>query len=172
MGATLGELCANMNRLKGKIWSQMEEMEADLVKDPFPESSLRKKLENMETDWSKAKDCHDDFFDDFFFGLTSTKDDHRAYEVFQAHYLELSGWTKEALEDYRVEEQAKEAALKEVLAKEADLKEEQVQKAVRKKVVMVGQRILACERGILAKAGAEAAEKAELVNSGKETSAG
>ena len=37
---------------------------------------------------------------------------------------------------------------------------------------MVGQPISACERAILAKAGAEAAEKAELVNSGKETSAG
>ena len=116
-----------MNLLKGKIWSQMEEMEADLVKDPFPESSLRKKLEDVETDWSKAENYEDDFYDH---DLTLTMDDRFAYEVFQAHYLELSGRVKDALEDHRLEEQAKVAALKEVLAKEAALKEEQVQKAV------------------------------------------
>ena len=132
MGSTLGELRANMNLLKGKIWSQMEEIEADLVKDPFPESSVQKKLENMETDWSKAVNYEDDFYDH---SLASTKDDRFAFEVFQAHYLELSGWVKDALQDHRLEEQAKEAALKEVLAREAALKEEQVQKAVREVVV-------------------------------------
>ena len=96
----------------------------------------------METDWNKAETYYDHFYDH---SLTLTKDDRLAYEVFQAHYLELSGRVKDALEDYRVEEQAKEAALKEVLAKEAALKEVQVKKAVLDKVVMVGQRISARE---------------------------
>ena len=70
MGASLGDLRADMNRLKGKIRSQMELMEADLVKDPFPEFSLRRKLENVETDWNKAENYYDHFYDH---SLTSTK---------------------------------------------------------------------------------------------------
>ena len=50
-----------MNCLKGKIWSQMELMEADLVKTPFPEFSLQRKLENVETDWNKAETYYDLF---------------------------------------------------------------------------------------------------------------
>ena len=75
MGASLGELRADMNRLKAKIRSQMEAMEADLIEVPFPEFSLRRKLENVETDWNKAEDYHDHFYDH---SLTLTKDDRLA----------------------------------------------------------------------------------------------
>ena len=81
-----------------------------------------------------------------------TKDDRLAYEEFQTHYLELSGRVEDALEDYHLEKQAKEAALK----------EEQVQKRVLEKVIMVGQRISACEQAILAKTEAKATEEASV----------
>ena len=105
MGATLGELRANMNCLKGKIWSQMELMEADLVKVPFPEFSLRRKLENVETDWNKAENYYDHFYDHI---LTLTEDDCLAYEEFQTRYLDLNGQVEDALEEHRLEEEARE----------------------------------------------------------------
>ena len=54
MGATLGELRASINGLKGKIRSQMESMEVDLLKDTFPKRSLVRKLGKAETDWNKV----------------------------------------------------------------------------------------------------------------------
>ena len=83
----------------------MELMEADLVKDPFPEFSLRRKLENVETDWNKAENYYDHFYDH---SLTLTEDDRLAYEEFQTRYLDLSGRVEDALEDYRLEEEARE----------------------------------------------------------------
>ena len=50
------------------------------------------------------------------------------------------------------------------------LKKEQVNKAVRDKVVRIGQGVSACEQAILAKTETKDEEKAELISSGKETS--
>ena len=87
-----------MNRLKGKIRSQMEVMEADLLKDPFPKFSLRRKLGNAETDWNKVKN--------FYVHIQTltedeqAEDDRLAYEEFQTRYLDLNGRVEDALEEH------------------------------------------------------------------------
>ena len=104
--ATQGKLRAAMNRLEGKIRSQMEVMEADLLKDPFPKFSLRRKLGNAETDWNKVEN--------FYVHIQTltedeqAEDDRLAYEELQTRYLDLSGGVGDVLEDYRLEEEARE----------------------------------------------------------------
>ena len=106
MGATLGELRASINRLKGKIRSQMESMEVDLLKDTFPKRSLVRKLGNAETDWNKVENY-------FTHILTlvedgQAEDDRLAYEEFQTQYLDISGRVTDALEQNRLEEETRE----------------------------------------------------------------
>ena len=106
MGATLGELRAAMNRLKGKIRSQMESMEVNLLKDTFPKRSLVRKLGNAETDWNKVENY-------FTHILTlvedgQAEDDRLAYEEFQTRYLTLKGRAEDALDGHQVEEEARE----------------------------------------------------------------
>ena len=98
MGATLGELCANMNCLKGKIWNQMELMEADLVKVPFPEFSLRRKLGKAETIWNEIENLYDHL-------CTMTNEDQAeldcvAFEDFQTRYIDLFGGVEDAPEEH------------------------------------------------------------------------
>ena len=98
MGATLGELRAAMNCLKGTLRSQMKMMEADLRNDPFPKLSLLRELRNAETEWNKVEDCYDHI-------LTMTGDEHAednclAYEEFQTCYLDLNDRVEDALEEH------------------------------------------------------------------------
>ena len=95
-----------MNRLKGKIRSQMVVMEADLLKEPFPKRSLVRKLGNAETDWNKVENY-------FTHILTliedeQAEDDRLAYEEFQTQYLDISGRVTDALEENRLEEETHE----------------------------------------------------------------
>ena len=97
MGATLGELRASIYRLKGKIRSQMESMEADLVKPTFPRRSLVRKLGKAKTDWNKVENY-------FTHILTlvedgQAEDDRLAYEELQTQYLDISGRVMDALEE-------------------------------------------------------------------------
>ena len=78
MGATLAELRAAMNRLKGTLRSQMKIMEADLRKDPFPKLSLLRELGNAETEWNKVEDCYNQILT--VTGDERADDDHLAYE--------------------------------------------------------------------------------------------
>ena len=84
----------------------MEVMEADLLKDPFPKFLLQRKLGNAETDWNKVEN--------FYVHIQTltedeqAEDDRLAYEEFQTCYLDLSGRVEDALEDYRLEEEARE----------------------------------------------------------------
>ena len=104
MGATLGELRAAMNRLKGTLRSQMKMMEADLRKDPFPKLSLLRELGNAETEWNKVEDCYVHI-------LTLTEDeqvedDRLAYEELRTLYTDLNDRVEDALDDHRLEEEA------------------------------------------------------------------
>ena len=78
MGATLGELKAAMNRLKGKLRSQMEAMEADLLKEQFPKRSLARNLGIAETDWNKVENYHTHI-------LTLIKDEQQAEDTTLAY---------------------------------------------------------------------------------------
>ena len=103
MGATLGELRAAMNRLKGKIRSQMVVMEADLLKEPFPKRSLVRKLGNAETDWNKVEN--------YYVHIRTMTDDAQAevdrvaYEEFETCYLDLKDRVEDALEEHQIEEE-------------------------------------------------------------------
>ena len=106
MAATQGELHAAMNRLKGKIRSQMEVMEAELVKEPFPKLSLRRKLGNAETEWNKVENYYvhiRTMTDD-----DQAEDDRVAFEEFQTRYLDINGRVEDALEEHRLEEETHE----------------------------------------------------------------
>ena len=59
----------------------------------------------MDTDWNKAEDYCDHFYDH---SLTLTEDDLFAYEEFQTHYLDLCDRVEDALEDYRLDKEARE----------------------------------------------------------------
>ena len=84
----------------------MEVMEADMVKDPFPKLSLRRKLGNVETDWNKVEN--------FYVHIQTltedeqAEDDCLAYEEFQTHSLDLNGRVEDALEEHRIEEETRE----------------------------------------------------------------
>ena len=104
MGATLGEIRAAMNRLKGKIRSQMEVMEAELGKEQFPKRSLARKLGHAETDWNKVEDY-------YMHILTliieqEAEDGCLAHEQFQTQYLTLIGQVQDAIDTLREEEEA------------------------------------------------------------------
>ena len=106
MGATLGELRAAMNRLKDSLRSQMKTMEADLRKDPFPMLSLLTELWDAASEWSKVEDCHRHIL-----ALTEgeqAKDERLAHVEFQAHYIDLNDRVEDALDDHRLEEEARE----------------------------------------------------------------
>ena len=104
MGATLGELRAAMNRLKGTLRSQMKMMEADLRKDPFPKLSLLRELGNAETEWNKVQDCYDHILT--MTGDKQAEDDHLAYEELQTCYCNLNEQVMDALEEHQEEEEA------------------------------------------------------------------
>ena len=81
-------------------------MEADLVKDPFPKLLLRRKLGNAETDWNKVENYYvhiRTMTDD-----DQAEDDRIAYEEFQTRYDDLHDRVEDALEDYRLDEEARE----------------------------------------------------------------
>ena len=110
MGATIGELRAAMNRLRGKLKAQMEVMEADLQKEQFPKRSLIRKLGIAETDWNKIENYYTHI-------LTLVEDEQEAedgrlaYEEFQTQYLNLNGRVQDALDEHRVAEEAREQDL-------------------------------------------------------------
>ena len=106
MGATLGELKAAMNRLKGKLRSQMEVMEADLAKEPFPKRSLIRKLGNAETDWNKVENYYTHILT--LIEEEQAEADRLAYEEFQTQYLNLNGRVQDALDAHREEEEDRE----------------------------------------------------------------
>ena len=106
MGATLGEIRAAMNRLKGKIRSQMEVMEAELGEELFPKQSLARTLGRAETDWNKVEDY-------YMHKLTlideqEAEDGRLAHEQFQTQYLTLIGRVQDALDKHREEKEARE----------------------------------------------------------------
>ena len=84
----------------------MEVMEADLVKEPFPKLSLRRKLGNAETDWNKVEN--------FYVHIRTMTDDDQAevdrvaYEEFETRYLDLKGRVEDALEEHQIEEEGHE----------------------------------------------------------------
>ena len=99
MGATIGELRAAMNQLKGKLKAQMDVMEADLLKEQFPKRSLVRKLGIVETDWNKVENYYTHI-------LTLVEDEQEAedgrlaYEEFQTQYLNLNGRVQDALDEH------------------------------------------------------------------------
>ena len=105
MGATIGELRAAMNRLKGKLKSQMEAMEADLQKEQFPKRSLVRKLGIAETDWNKVENYYTHILT-LVENEQEVEDGCLAYEEFQTKYLELTGQVQDALDTHREEEDA------------------------------------------------------------------
>ena len=57
MGMVLPELRANMVRLRKSLWTQMQDMEAELKRVPLPQSLLTKLCES-ESKWHKIEQCH------------------------------------------------------------------------------------------------------------------
>ena len=95
-----------MSRLKESLWSQMKTMEADLRKDPFPKLTLQKGLGDAETEWNEIKDYHRHIL-----ALTEgkqAKDERLAHVEFQTRYIDLNGRVEDALDDHRLEEEARE----------------------------------------------------------------
>ena len=104
MGATLDQLRAAMHRLKGKIKSQMEVMEAELGKEQRLKRSLARKLGHAETDWNKVEDY-------YMRSLTLITEQEAevgrlAHEQFQNQYLTLIGRVQDAIDTLREEEEA------------------------------------------------------------------
>ena len=96
MGATLGKIRAAMNRLKGKIRSQMEVMEAELGKEQLLRRSLARKLGHAETDWNKVED----YYTHILTLITEQEAEEGclANEQFQTQYLPLMGLVQDALD--------------------------------------------------------------------------
>ena len=95
MGSTLAEVRASMDRLKGKVRSQLEAMEADLAKVPFPEHSLMMKLGNAMTDQNEVGNLYERIL-----VLTECKhheDEYPAFEEFQIQYLTTKNRVQVAL---------------------------------------------------------------------------
>ena len=80
MGSTLREVRATMERLKGNVRSQVEAMEADLVKVPFPEHLLTMKLGKAEIDRSEVGDLYECIL--VLNELKQTKDESLAFQEF------------------------------------------------------------------------------------------
>ena len=57
MGTFLPELRANMVRLRESLWTQLQDMEADLKRVPLPQSLLKKLCES-ESKWHEIEQCH------------------------------------------------------------------------------------------------------------------
>ena len=87
-----------MNRLKGKLKSQMEAMEADLLKEQFPKRSLVRKLGIAETDWNEVENCYEHILT--LIEDEQAEDDRLAYEEFQTRYLNLNSRVKDALDEH------------------------------------------------------------------------
>ena len=175
--------------LKGKVDVRLSEIRKTLANHPISTAMLTTRIDDLDWAWIEFNDQHN---------RVSVVSGRGCLQGLQAYHAALkSRYVADVDIAYATlrEEQAKrkpaleeeleiEAALKEDQEMKAArtiqlawrrcsaLKEEHVQKAVLEKVVMVGQRILACERAILAKTGAKAAEKAKLSNSSNEPSAG
>ena len=98
MGATLGELKATMNHLKGNLRSQMEAMEADLVKVPFPEYLLTMKLRNAETDRNEVGNLYERIL--VLTELKQTEDERLAFEEFEIQYRTTSVRVRVALDTH------------------------------------------------------------------------
>ena len=96
MGATLGEIRAAMNRLKGKIRSQMEVMEVELGKEQLLRRSLSRKLGHAETDWNKIEDYYTHILT--LITEQEAEDGRLAHEQFQTQYLTLIGRVQDALD--------------------------------------------------------------------------
>ena len=106
--ATQAELCAAMERLKGKLRNLMEVMETALLADPFPKLSLRRKLGKAETIWNEVENLYDHLC------TMTDKDqaeiDRVAFVDFQTRYIDLFGRVEDALEEHRIEEETREQA--------------------------------------------------------------
>ena len=85
-----------MNRLKGKLRSQMEVMEAELGKEQLLGRSLARKLGRAETDWNKVENHYTHILT--LISEQEAEDGRPAHEQFQTQYLTLIGWVQDALD--------------------------------------------------------------------------
>ena len=101
MGTVLPELRANMACLRESLWTQMQEMEADLMRDPLPQTLLTM-LCKLESKWHKIEQCHGTI-------LAVSSGDWVQREILdlRAHYLDLNDRVQITLEDYQSKEEAR-----------------------------------------------------------------
>ena len=101
MGTVLPELRANMARLRESLWTQMQEMEADLRRDPLPPTLLTT-LCKSEFKWHEIEQCHGTI-------LAVSSGDPVRREILDlcALYLDLNDRVQIALEDNQSKEEAR-----------------------------------------------------------------
>ena len=84
-----------MDRLKGKIRSQMQVMETELGKEQLLKRSLARKLGHAENDWKQVED----YYTHILTMITEqeAEDGRLAHEQFQTQYLTLIGRVQDAI---------------------------------------------------------------------------
>ena len=101
MGMVLPELRANMARLRESLWTQMQEMEADLMRDPLLPTLLTT-LCKSESKWHEIEQCHGNIL-----AVSSGDPVQREILDLRALYLDLNDRVQIALEDNQAKEEAR-----------------------------------------------------------------
>ena len=102
MGSKLAEARASMDQLMGKARSQLEAMEAELAKVPFPEHSLMMKLRNAMTDHDEVGNLYERIL--VLNDLKKTEDESLAFQEFKFQYHTTINRVQVALATHRKKE--------------------------------------------------------------------
>ena len=93
-----------MVRLRESLWSQIKTMEADLRKDPVPQSLLYD-LWNAESEWIIVEECHSDFL--AMAEGEQARNERLAHEEFCAYYIDVNNRVQDAIDNNRSKEEAR-----------------------------------------------------------------